>query len=82
MLSNCMHNYMIGFFSHSTSNSAGMAVAVHRCTGAKVSVAGQIPGWLIALDIECYCISHLVNIYMYQIKVLCIKNSLMTYLHM
>ena len=51
------------FFSHSTSNSAGIVVAVHKCAGANTSVVGVIPGRLIALDIECSCSIRLVNIY-------------------
>ncbi len=39
-----MHSLMIGFFSHGTSNLAGVVVAVHRCTGADTSVVGVIPG--------------------------------------
>ncbi len=32
------------YFSHGSSNSAGVAVAVHRHTGAKVSIVRSIPG--------------------------------------
>ncbi len=51
------------FFAHGTSNSAGVAIAVHRHIGVKVSLVGTVPGHLIALDIEGPISFRLVTLY-------------------
>ena len=57
------------YFSHGSSNSAGVVVAVHRHNGANVTIVGSIPGRLITLDIICHCSFHLVNIYAISFRI-------------
>ena len=57
-------------FSHGTSNSAGIFVAVRRNTGVMAVKSGEIPGRLLALDlnhqgdsfwvINVYALNHII----------------------
>ena len=51
-------------FSHGTSNSAGVFIAIHRNTGVMVVKLGEIPGRLLSVDLSLDNVTTcVINIY-------------------